>query len=314
MKINKISIIYIFTSLMLTFFFAGCSTGIEGTKTITYSKSERKETALSEEEKFIADIIPAPLKDWQSGKEFLISDDRAALVFEFPGKSSQSLTSLKGKTISFKSIGERPTPGGTVQALIIFSDGITQYSYPTGKILKDALQSITSLDIPMLIDLEIVNQYKKRLESREVWTRSSLWYDENGDKIPGRKFVPVKIQKVKPGDMLFQIHLDITDENGKNARLYMNPLHRGLESRTFASLLSLSDPKTRYPGISPEIWDYICRSRVKNGMTKEECKLSLGNPDEVSTGHDWNQTIDIWNYKNGIFLQFQDGILIKFRI
>ena len=94
----------------------------------------------------------------------------------------------------------------------------------------------------------------------------------------------------------------------------MNPIHRGLESRTFADLFFVADPKIRHSSIRPEIWELICEGKVKSGMTKEECKLALGNPDDVATGHDWNQTIDIWNYKNGMYLQFQDGLLTKFRI
>ena len=48
-------------------------------------------------------------------------------------------------------------------------------------------------------------------------------------------------------------------------------------------------------------------------MTKEECKLSLGNPTDVNSGHDWNSTIDFWQYPNGSYLRFQDGLLVSFR-
>ena len=94
----------------------------------------------------------------------------------------------------------------------------------------------------------------------------------------------------------------------------MNPSNRGLESRTFSTLFYLSDPKLRYPSIRRDVWDLIRNESVREGMTKEECKLALGNPDDVATGHDWSQTIDIWNYKNGTFLQFQDGLLTRFRM
>ncbi|MDE6409415.1 MAG: hypothetical protein K2K81_04125, partial [Muribaculaceae bacterium] len=178
----------------------------------------------------------------------------------------------------------------------------------------EALENLSSLDIPMLIDLDLVDEYRKKLEGMKVWTRSQLWYDEAGEKKPGHKFIPVTITKVFPGDMLFNLHLKIKEESGAESTLYMNPTNRGLESRTFASLFFMSDPKTRYPSIQPEVWENICNGKVTIGMTKEECKLSLGNPDDVNTGHDWNQTIEIWNYKNGSFLQFQDGLLTRFRI
>lgn len=85
------------------------------------------------------------------------------------------------------------------------------------------------------------------------------------------------------------------------------------ESRSFSSLFSLNDPKLAYPGITPEIWEIICRGGLTVGMTKEECKLSLGNPKEVDTGHDWNSLMDYWKYDDGTYLLFQDGRLINYR-
>jgi hypothetical protein len=48
-------------------------------------------------------------------------------------------------------------------------------------------------------------------------------------------------------------------------------------------------------------------------MTKEECRLSLGNPAEVDTGHDYSQTLDLWKYNDGTTLWFEDGILTRIR-
>lgn len=293
-----------------TLLFSGCSTGIESTKTITYSKSEKKELAPSPEETIVSDILPAPLKEWQPGRRFLVSDNRAALIFESlpPG------TELKGKELTYSGYEERITPGGKKSVVLKFTDGTETYSYPTGKMTSEALDSLTSLDLPMLIDLETVARYRERLEGTKAWTRSILRYDDAGEKRSGRRFVPVTIRSVTPGDLLFMIHLEIEEPDGERSILYMNPSHRGLESRTFSDLFFLSDPKLRHTGISEEVWNLICQGKVKEGMTKEECKLSLGNPDDVAAGHDWNQTVDIWNYRNGVFLQFQDGLLTRFRM
>ena len=48
-------------------------------------------------------------------------------------------------------------------------------------------------------------------------------------------------------------------------------------------------------------------------MTKDECRLSLGNPDELQSGHNTSQTLDIWQYSDGTYLFFSDGILTNFR-
>ncbi|MDE6342439.1 MAG: hypothetical protein K2K93_08985, partial [Muribaculaceae bacterium] len=86
------------------------------------------------------------------------------------------------------------------------------------------------------------------------------------------------------------------------------------DSRSFPSVFFLSDPKARYPQISDEHWKYIQTGRVCEGMTKEECKLVLGNPDEINAGHDANETVDFWQYKNGAYLLFTDGLLKRFRL
>ena len=93
----------------------------------------------------------------------------------------------------------------------------------------------------------------------------------------------------------------------------MNIGSSGVESRTFRNLFYLSDPKLKYPDILPSTWEAIQNGRLVKGMTKDECKLSVGNPSDVNSGHDWNSTLDVWQYPNGTYLQFQDGVLVGFR-
>ena len=178
----------------------------------------------------------------------------------------------------------------------------------------EAASRINTMNVPMIIDLEIVKKVGDRLIGKTFWTKSALWYDMEGEKINGRKFVPVKIEDIKAGDMVFPFKIFVSDENGKNAILYMNLINSGMESRTFPAVFFVNDPKLKYPAISQEVWDLITRGLVAEGMTKEECKLSLGTPDDVNSGHDWNQTIDLWRYDNGMYLRFQDGILTSFRM
>ncbi|MDE6410230.1 MAG: hypothetical protein K2K81_08360 [Muribaculaceae bacterium] len=150
---------YIFLILLLS----GCSTGIESTKTITYSKSERKELTASPEEVFMAGMVPTKLKDWKKGKRFMISDNRAALVLESNSRVWEDSVNIKGKEIMFNRILERPTPGGEHQVVIAFTDGVNEYLYPTGKRINEALENLSSLDIPMLIDLDLVDEYRNKL-------------------------------------------------------------------------------------------------------------------------------------------------------
>lgn len=38
-----------------------------------------------------------------------------------------------------------------------------------------------------------------------------------------------------------------------------------------------------------------------------------GESPEVTSGQDWNSILDIWEYPDGTFLSFKDGLLVNFR-
>lgn len=312
MKINNIYfsivIISIFVCLQMI---SSCSTGIESTKTISMSKGDRISLKSQPEDAVLSGISPIPFTEWNDGKQFLVVDNRISIVFE---SDTPIDAELKGNILKYDGFYSRITPGGASEVVLKFADGKRIYEYASGKNIETVRASFTSMDVPMLLDLDLVELSRLKLKGMKAWTRSGLWYDLNGEKFNGRKFVPVTITNVSPGNAAFQLKLDIADEIGNQAILYMNIRNSGLESRTFPDIFSISDPKLKYPAIRDEVWTLITRGQVALGMTKEECKLSLGNPDDVNSGHDWNQTLDFWRYSNGAFLQFTDGLLTKFRI
>ncbi len=307
--IKRYSSIALLTVVLFLLF--SCNTGIENTKTIRMSKSEMKSTRTTEEDLFMADLQAPLLNKWSRGKRFLVTDERAALVFE--GINNLDSANLAGKIIEYLGVEEKINPAGKKEAVIVFQTGKNLLRFPTDKSFEDASTSVSSMDVPMIIDLDLVSNASDYLRGKKLWTRTRLWYDEEGAKLDGRQFVPVKIIDVYPGTMIFPLKLHLMDEEGNSFVLYMNLKKSGKESRTFASLFTLSDPKQKYTFVQPEHWQLIERGLVCNGMTKEECKLSIGLPSDVNSGHDWNSTIEFWQYPNGTFLRFEDGILIGFR-
>ena len=105
----------------------------------------------------------------------------------------------------------------------------------------------------------------------------------------------------------------IADSDGDVGYLQMNYTSDLHDSRNFAAIFFLSDPKEKFPNVSDEHWSLIQNGKVAEGRTKEECKLSIGNPDEVRSGHNRSQTMDIWQYSDGTYLMFTDGLLTNFR-
>lgn len=290
-----------------------CFTGVEGTKKIKLSRDDRKALQPTDEEQFFVGIKGTPLPQWQRGKRFIAADDKTALIFDQQGFSSDPMAAhLGGKNLTFEGIDRRVGADGNMYIVIGFSDGDNVYIYNTGKTEEEAA-SLSSDQLPMVIDCDMVEETRSLLLGKKFWIKSPLWYDDAGNRINGLKFVHVTIEDVQPASASFPLKLRFTLDDGKYAWLFMNFGNSGTESRSFPSLFSLTDIRKRYPSITDEVWDAICRGRVRIGMTKEECKLSLGNPSEVSSGHDYSWTLDLWNYSDGTVLWFEDGRLTKFR-
>lgn len=255
------------------------------------------------------------MAEWPDGKEFMAADNRTLLIFNQHGLPiDPDSTGLGGKTIRYESVEPKLEPDGSKSATIIFRYENTILRYNTGKNYDDASRLFFSDQIPMMIDLDMVKQANKLLAGKKLWIRSPLWYGNDGKRIRGRKFVPVIINDVQPGDIAFPLKIYFTDEKGNDACIFMNYGISGTETRLFSNLFYLSDIREKFPSITDENWNLICEGKVGLGMTKEECKLSIGNPNDVNSGHDYSQTLDLWQYPNGTALWFEDGIPTRFRL
>ena len=325
-KLNRSSLFFNITvaaplRLLRIFLVAGCLlslqscfTGVEGTKKISLSRDDKKALEPSPEEVFFRPVEGVPLSDWQPGRLFVASDNKALLIFDQEGiNRSPDDAAMGGHILKFVGMETRLAPDGSENTVLIFDDNGTLYRHNTGKNPQVALSQVTSDQVPMLIDLQMVESANRLLAGKRLWTRSALWYDDNGERVAGRKYVPVTVEEAQPGNLVFPVKLRIADDNGLKAWIYMNFGNSGIESRSFANLFSLSDIKSKYPAIDNDVWNLICRGKVREGMTKLECKLALGNPTEVSAGHDYSQTLDLWHYTDGAVLWFEDGLLTRFR-
>lgn len=306
--------------LSLIFFFiatitSSCFTGVEGTKKISLSRDDKKLLQPSAEDEFFRPISGSPLADWAPGKRFIAADNKTALIFIQEGLPvNPDDAGLKHKILSFKNIEQSAGLDGKNYAVIVFEADDILYRYNTGKEFEKALTQITSDQLPLLIDADMVESAKRLLEGKDFWIKSALWYDSAANRLPGRKFVKVTVSSVAPGNHMFPLIVNFFDDTSLHAMTYLNFGKSGNESRSFANTFSLSDVRNSYSNISDEVWDLICRGKVKTGMTKDECRLSLGNPSEVDAGHSYSQTLDLWQYPDGALLWFEDGVLTRFRL
>lgn len=312
---NKLK--HIFNRLTPTYFvgvititlLSACFTGIEGTQKIQISKNDEKEFNPTPEDIFIAQIQPSPITLWQHGKKFFVTEDHAAIIFDanpyFQNKK------LGGKTISFSSISTRKALDGKDLLILTFlDDENTHLHYNTTKSPSD---TIMSDQIPMLIDCEMIQNLKTALLGKQLWTKSPIWYDKFNNTIKGKKYVPVNIIDVMPGDKVFPAKIIFTHNQNDTAAMLMNIGKFGINSRNFGNIFSLTDIRLKYPKIEDNVWELIQNGQIQNGMTKQECSLSIGLPDEITQGHDYSKTLELWQYSDGTFLQFENSILVNFR-
>lgn len=293
---------------------SGCFTGVESTKKITLSRDDLRLTSLTREDTFLNAVKSEPLIHWKAGKEFVVSDSRLGLLFETGTDWSGDTTGLANTTLRFKGISSRRRPDGMEESVILFNNGGRILSLPSGKTTGAATEAIRSDQLPMLIDADMVAQARRLLLGKKLWIKTTLWYDAASNRIPNSpKFIPVTVTDVKSGTLVFPLKVFFTDEKGTEACVWINFGHSGSDSRSFASIFSLDDIRRRYPHITDEDWKLIVNGRLREGMTKEECRLSLGAPSHTDTGHNYSSTLDVWQYDDGTFLRFQDGLLFDFR-
>ncbi len=297
--------------LVPVFALSSCFTGIESTPKITASDVKRQQVSATEEDEFLSGVNPQPILDWEKGKRFYVTDDKIVLAFE-PSKNPPK----GGEYIYFDRYQPVTSLTGTEDTEIIFSGSSgEEYVYRVSSSPKE-LENRHKVDVPFTIDMDVVDATSKLLLNKKLYLRASVRYDKNGNSYNGIKFVPVTIEAVLPGNVVYQVMVKfVTDDDShkEEAYLYLNVGDAGRSTRNFASLFYLNDPHLKYPYITDDVWENIRRGQVAQYMTREECKLSLGAPASVSRRNAISSIQELWSYPNGNYLIFEDGILKSVR-
>lgn len=295
---------------MLPLLLSSCFTGVEGTSKINLSKKDQIATAPKAEDLYMADIEMASLGDWQPGHRFVVADEKFRLVTSGPGHSDIS----SGDTIEYVSaVAATGANGGerTIVTLRPFGKRGEEIIYSIEKPLDEARKSVNMTEMPMLIDLETVKAAERKLAGKTLWTRTAAWLDAEGSYKKGKKFDAVKVTDVAAGTSFFPIAITFEDRDGNAGKLLVNIGSGGNESRSFGKLFSLEDPRRLYKHITDEHWEAIQNEEVRIGMTKEECKLAIGNPSEVDTGHNYSNAVEVWQYSDGRVVWIIDGVVSR---
>ncbi len=306
-------VLYVVASLWAMISLQSCFTGVESTKAITQKDVERAYANDYDNSGQSIEIAIDTFPNWKMGKRFFVTDNNIKYIFSPSQQFSIDTLNLQNKIIAYDGYTKSLSIDGRQVVNLYFKDGELMLQYNTNRTMDDlAGTNANRFEVPFLVDLDEVEQLRKLLTGMSLYIKTPIWYDADGNMVSGRKYVNISITDVLPGDKVFPFLVQFND-NGRTAYVFMsyrdNYLHR-----SFDDLFSTSDLRERYPTISDENWQRIINGQVASYMTKEECRLSIGAPNNLERVPTYNGIREYWYYTNGTYLIFdEEGLLTSFR-
>ncbi len=307
--IRATGILRIAATLTISVAATSCFTGVESTPKITDADVRRETSPATPDETYLAGINPTPVGKWVPGRQFLVTDSKISLAVLPQSFGGTQLN--QGDTLRFSALHRAMSVTGAEVSDLEFngSNGV-KYTYRVDRPTDSVSQR--PLEIPFTVDLTIVSATGKKLLDKDFFILTSARRDSLGGLKRARKFIPVRITEVSPGTAVNPVRVKVADSFGDTGYLFLNPEARSSRaSGSFASVLSLSDPRKRYPAILDEAWENIINNRVRPGMTRDECRLAIGAPVDIIRRPGYGYLYEAWRYENGTYLIFEDGILRK---
>lgn len=289
----------------------GCFTGVESTPRITAGDVARQSAAVATaEDRYLADVKGEPVADWQPGKKLTVTDERLKMVTQRRGDSFNG--PWKGRELTFA--GLRPAKSITGEEALDFYftlEGDT-IVYRNGGNRAEVLKNEAGTAVPFTVEQTMVERGRALMKGKHYYTLTGIWRDSTDQVAAGRKYVEVEVTDVRAGSADYPLMVEIRETEGESpmsGMLLLTPRPDARGSRTFASQLSLSNPRDKYPTVEPENWKLIADGKVRPGMTKLECRLALGAPTDLDRGAGYSSVYEKWVYGNGVVLIFEDGKL-----
>lgn len=304
---------------------SACFTGVESTPRIDAGEVRRNRAATpSDEQQYLHDIQPLPPRLWLDKKQRLRIDDSRITRIATPGSINPDsvaprevvVTSLRAASSLF---GQDATDI-TMRDIRDGSELHVRIDVP-----YSGIDTLERLEIPFTIDLNIVARTDSALRGRRLYVATDRWYDAMGQAVSGLRHIAVQVDSVVPGTFVYPVAVFFTPtdasqrqlagmSDGDSRMMYLSVGDMGASSRSFDTAFSFEDPRKRYPEIEDDVWQLIMRGKVQKGMTRTECRLALGAPTNTQRVRTNGIIYDNWSYPDGVYLQFSDGYLTRFRL
>ena len=252
---------------------------------------------------------------WQQGKEFVCLNEKVDLNL-MPEVRENAVDSInhKGSVWKFDAIiSEEDWMGQQIMALRFISPSGKPYRFSTNRLMSQASDTTYIPSIFGLYPQSVIDKVGEVLSARTLYIMINDDRISDGDTLKYEKFVPVQIDSVTYGTEPAPLKVFYHYENGQKAYVYTSlPGSRETQTSTVINkYFSIDDPFKEYPNITNETWKMIQHSQVAIDMTREECRLSLGRPQRVSSYNTKAGVLERWLYPGKGILEFVDGRLLR---
>ena len=304
----------------------GCFTGVESTPRITDSDVRREHAAApTPEQLFTQGIESEAPSQWRRGKPFRVADNKISLVFT---TASSKTGSMLGRDLLFDGFTAVPSLTGEGETEVRFLSprpgGGFDTLYYRHPVSMAELPETRRMDIPFTVDLDLVNRTDSVMSGRSFYIVTPNWYDPLNDRKAtwGYRHVEVVVDSVVEGNANYPLavcfhladpDLAATPTGCGEKMVFMTVGLDKTSTRNFQSLFALENPRRKYPQIPDEVWPLIIRSRIRKGMSRDECRLALGAPPTLERIPTRAGMAERWGYSDGVYLIFEDGMLTHFR-
>ena len=302
--------------IVLCLFVSACGTGIEVTEHVTDKDVRRvMDQTDTRQPPITLDAYTDTLQAWKIGKRFWVADDKVTEMLADTYGYDKDTLHLAGHVLTYRGYSKSGLflDGDNRRIYIDFDDEQTGLSLHYRISGREANQTIYSL--PMLVDMDMVDHVSRQLVGKEFYIRTPIWYDRQTEQMKdGRRFIKVLIDSVLPGNEVLPLRVLFTAiDSGERAMVWMSDNVSTMHGRDFDALFVANDPHLSYPTIGDKNWLLITCGQIVEGMTKEECLLSLGAPKRIAERPDQGGLKEYWYYDGGSYLYFVDGLLSQFR-
>lgn len=302
-----------FALLALSTLATSCYTATESTPRI---KVDKEEVYMPTIEELVIDnnFSHKGCHTWLVGKAFTSIEDALSPMLRPEGNAPLYNSGLMGKTFFYKGYKEENIFGNKALVYLLYECNGHTYSYYTGKSIKEIEESEYTPLIPSLIDMDDVAMARSLFVGKQLYILTNHWYNLQGEVIQGRHLIAVDIKAVEPGNSVLPLAIHFTDDRGIEAKVFITTKSSThTQMLTFDRLFTYQNPRDTHSEITDEVWQAITENRLLLGMTKNECRLSIGVPAEVNKIPTYNGVKEQWLYNSGAYLFFNDGVLEEFR-